>query len=121
VVDKKKARRRKRKAKSGTSEASSDLSSGRDTITVELTNVRANVTCDKLRSYVASRPTAVDLVDVKDASSESFETKRFWLKFKEEDYATVMEPSFWPPKIYFSIRRYFGRPNEQGRNNGSAK
>lgn len=122
VENKKKLKRRRRNAKAGTSsDSSSDLSSGRETFTVELTNVRPTTTCDSLKKYVMSQNADVDLVNVEDSSSEGFETKRFWLKFNEKDYPVVMKADFWPPRIYFSRRRYFGRPKNNANENGGKK
>lgn len=96
-------------------DANADLKGGRIHFTLQLTNVNPEITVDKVRSYIKKKNENVEIIKIKDTSTDHWPTKRFLVDFKQVDYATVVDPDFWPPKVYY--RQYFPARQNKTTNN----
>ena len=95
----------KQKSTQGTAENTGQFVAGPEYIKVQLTNVHPSMTADMIRSYIEEKDDTVVINDIQDTSSEGWETKRFLITFEKTSSEKVMQPSFWPPKIYY--RQWF--------------
>lgn len=102
---KKKTRKPRPERIQGTADATGGLKAGPNTFKVQLTNVHSSVTENNLREYVKGKNQEITILNVEDKTSEGWDTKRFIVTFDSEQQGKVMEPSFWPPNIFF--RRWF--------------
>jgi len=98
---KKKRQPPKRRDLKGSGGKSGDLRSGRPRFQVQITNVNPETHVDSLKKFLTNSLDGAAPYNVEDTSSKGFETKRFLVTFDQKHYDTVMEPMFWPPRIYF--------------------
>ena len=90
---------------SGAAAGSNILKAGPEKFDVVITNVNPSLTCDDIKTYVTSQEGNIIPDDVKDTSTEGWSTKRFLITFDTTHMEKVLQPTFWPDKIYF--RRWF--------------
>ena len=85
----------------GTAKDIMSLKAGPQVFHVQLTNVHPDVSAEDLKSYISEKDTSINIVELKDMSSEGWETKRFVVTLQSSAYDSVMCPDFWPSKIYY--------------------
>ena len=105
IKKKKKARKPRPQRIQGTADATGGLKAGPNTFKVQLTNVHSSVTENNLREYIKEKNQEITILNIEDKTSEGWDTKRLIVTFDAEQQGRVMEPSFWPPNIFF--RRWF--------------
>ena len=93
------AKRQPRRA--GAIKGSSSLKAGPTTFQMQITNVHQSLDAEAIKQYIKETDEEVVPSEVTDTSSHDWETKRFLITFKFEDFEKVMTESFWPEKIYF--------------------
>lgn len=91
----------KRRDLIGSGGRSGDLRSGRPRFQVQITNVNPETDAESLKKFLTNSLDGVAPCNVEDTSSKGFETKRFLITFDQKPYDTVLDPAFWPPRIYF--------------------
>ena len=91
----------------GTAKEDNSLIAGPTQITLQLTNVNPEKTIDDIKHYIANKDETVKPIEVRDASEEGWDTKRFLVTFQAKDFNKVLSNSFWPDRIYF--RQWFTR------------
>ena len=109
----------KQRSTQGTAEGVGHLKAGPETFKVQVTNVHPSITMDTICTYIQEKDAEVKLQDISDTSSHGWETKRFLLTFDQTAFEKVMDPSFWPPKIYYR-QWYTAKPKPEGDKSSSA-
>ena len=92
-----------KQTKQGGTGESAFLRAGPSTFQLQVTNVNSDLGVDDIKSYLTGKDVAA--IRVEDNSSENWQTKRFVVTLAYEHYERVMNPEFWPKKIYF--KRWF--------------
>ena len=82
---------------------------GPESLHVQLTNVHRSVDIDTIRDYVKNQDKDIEIKEIKDTSTEGWETRRYLVTFNMDDQEKVLKGEFWPEKIYFK-RWYVNRP-----------
>jgi hypothetical protein len=85
----------------GAADDNGSLSSGPEVFHVQLTNVSPKITEDEITQYITEKNDKLDINEIKDTSSEGWETKRFCLTFNMEFFDEIMNDQFWPKGIYY--------------------
>ena len=96
----------------GTSDSDSKLKVGPTLFHMQLTNLHPDTDIKAISEYITEKDPSIVPVEVKDTSSEGWETKRFLVSFNFSAYEKVMTSSFWPSKIYFK-QWYIARPKKE--------
>ena len=105
AVQKQQSRWRDRKK--GTAGENNKLTAGPTQMTLQITNVNPEKTEDDIKQYIEKKDNTVKPIEIKDASEEGWDTKRFLVTFHTKDFDKVKADEFWPDRIYF--RQWFTR------------
>jgi phage anti-repressor protein len=87
--------------KSGAAEKTDALCSGPEKFHVQLTNVSPKITEDRIKDYILEQNAEVEPVEIKETTTEGWETKRFLITFDMASFDTIMDDKFWPKGIYY--------------------
>ena len=93
----------------GTATNAGRIMAGPESLHVQLTNVHRSVDIDTIRDYVKNQDKDIEIKEIKDTSTEGWETRRYLVTFNMDDQEKVLKGEFWPEKIYFK-RWYVNRP-----------
>lgn len=87
----------------GAAQSQSCLKAGSSKFMMQLTNLHPDVTDQQLKDHIrtTSNNTINDVV-IENKTDDGWPTQRFVLTVPGEAEETVMDPAFWPPKIYLS-------------------
>ena len=100
------SKRQFKKASVGGSGANSDvLVAGPSTFMIQLTNVSPTISTDDITKFIEKKDSNVKANEIRDHSTEGWNTKRFLLTFDYSCIDQVLSDDFWPSRIYF--RRWF--------------
>ena len=98
------------KVKTGAADKTGSLFAGPEKFHVQLTNVSPQITEERIRTYIEEQNDEVKLVEIKETTTEGWETKRFLVTFDMSNFETVMDNNFWPQGIYY--KQWFVRVNQ---------
>ena len=90
----------KRSVKTGAAKTGS-LFAGPEKFHVQLTNVSPQITDERIRTYVTEKSDDIEIIEIKDTTTDGWETKRFLITFNMSDFKAVMDDAFWPEGIYY--------------------
>ena len=94
-------KRNKPRANKGAATGAGSLIAGPDVFHVQITNVSPQITVDTIKEYVEGKDGDIKVSDIKDTSTEDWDTKRYVLTFESKSFETVMDKEFWPDRIYY--------------------
>ena len=101
--------KRRQRGTAGTSNAAGRIMAGPESLHVQLTNVHRSVDEDTIKDYIKNQDDSIEIKEIKDTSTEGWETRRYLVTFNMEDHEKVLKGEFWPERIYFR-RWYINRP-----------
>jgi hypothetical protein len=101
--------KRRQRGTAGTSTNAGRVMAGPESLHVQLTNVHQSVDADTIREYIKDQDDQIEIKEIKDTSTDGWETRRFLVTFNMEDQEKVLKGEFWPARIYFR-RWYVNRP-----------
>ena len=91
---------RRRQAFSGSAKGAS-LTAGPDIFHVQITNVSPQTNEQTIKEYINGQDESVKVNEIKDTTTDGWETKRFILTFDKCYFDKVMENEFWAEGIYY--------------------
>ena len=112
TVEKRKKGDRRQRGTAGTAVTTGRMMAGPEMFNVQITNVHPSIGEEEIRHYIAEKDSTIDIKEIKDTSSEGWETKRFLLKFDSKVMDTILKDDFWPARVYYR-RWYVNRPSKQ--------
>ena len=99
----------KSSVKTGAADKTESFFAGPEKFHVQLTNVSPQVTVERITTYITEQDGDVEPVEIKDTTTEGWETKRFLITFDMSCFETVMDNKFWPQGIYY--KQWYVRNN----------
>ena len=102
---------RRQRSAAGTAVTTGRVMAGPESFQVQLTNVHPSIVVDDIQGFITDKDSSIKALDIRDMSSDGWETKRFVVSFDSEITDTVMKNDFWPARIYYK-RWYPPRQNK---------